>query len=380
MELHVVLEGDRNGLPVYCTSGPRFRIRGRAIPDRLVLTPAEAGLAAAEVGWVQIVPTAGAAGWRRTRIRGAVNRWSLPATDLNIGLDGLPPRTWGTARFSAAVNVGGGQVLGADGWDGNPGPNPENAPGFRVTRVSPASLPEAALGLAGLPVFPGAVAAHLRERVALRPVDLVLGAYAEMGGQPLPGPDSAPLDSPEWEWLFEPTLTDVTAREDRESHVMSAAARPVAWADSTADGAASERVRPGDVVIFDEAPTPLLRYAVLAGDDGDGWLGGADRVVHAASGTVTTGELHAHGTGRFRTLRPRSFATLRARLTEAGYRADPGVDHYGPDLGRALREFQRDQGLPADGIPDDVTREALARFLDALRSHDPASAPAADGP
>jgi len=55
-------------------------------------------------------------------------------------------------------------------------------------------------------------------------------------------------------------------------------------------------------------------------------------------------------------------------LSEAGY-GDLGRSYtYGPDLRRALREFESDQGLPVDGIPDDEVREALSTFVERLRN------------
>ena len=45
VSLHLVLEGERSELPVYCTMASTIRIEGRAIPGRLLVRPLEVGLA-----------------------------------------------------------------------------------------------------------------------------------------------------------------------------------------------------------------------------------------------------------------------------------------------------------------------------------------------
>jgi hypothetical protein len=358
IQLFVVLEGERDGLPVYCTSGPRFRIRGRAIPQRLILSPQEAGLAEADVQWVSLHSTPGATGWTRRRIENGRRRWSLPVEQLPPYSLSTAELRSGTARYAAAVDIGGGRNASSGGWAGQPGPSPEDAPGFRVSRVIGDSLDETALSLSGLPVFAGAVQAHVRERVALRPVDLVLTGYAEIGGQPIPGDPGEPLHGLSWSWLLESVGNPIRLR--KEGPAVGTDARPVSWGSEE-----PASLRPGDVLLPTDGAPAILRL-----DQGDGLLDSADAIIHTIAGDVRIGALAELGPTEVRVLRPRDFSSLREQLSRAGYGTLGGVSYYGPDLGRSLKEFQADHGLPATGIPDDATRVALTAFLDRLRSHD----------
>jgi hypothetical protein len=277
-------------------------------------------------------------------------------------------RAWGPARFAAAIDLpGAAGATGTAGWKETPADlDPERAPGLRVTRVGGANLADAALGLARLPVRADALDAHYRAWIALRPADVVLGAYEQLAGGALPGDRAAPLGGPEWKWLFRELASPVRRRAAPGAAVVGPSARGVAWGRTD-----SVHVVRGDALVFADG-----RCAILGADDGDGWLDEDDEVVHDATGEVRLGHLRDTSRRDFAILRARDFGELRRRFVEAGY-ADIGqVSLYGPDLQRACREFQSDHGLAATGIPDPETIAALDEFLARLRSADAAgSAP-----
>jgi hypothetical protein len=376
--LHVVVEGERDGFPVYCLDGPRIRVRGRAIPERLLLTPADAGLAEAEVHWTELRPDRDGAGWIRHRVPAGEARWTLELQQF--APDPRSPQEealWGTARFAAAVDVGapgGSRVLGSPGWGrGAPPPEEGEAPGLRVSRAAGPTLAGHALALARLPVRPEATPEQVRLRIALRPADLVLAGYEEMAGAPLPAvavaapgpppgaaggsPGPPSLDGPEWEWLFETLRTGTRRRTVPGAPLVGADARGVPWGPEGADA--------GDVLLMSGGA-----LAVLEADDGDGWLGEADSVVAAVAGEVRRHVLHDVKGGDVTLLRARDFAHLRAALSRAGYGTLGLASTWGGDLHRAVREFQLDRGFPVTGVPDEGTRAALAEFLARLRAPD----------
>lgn len=357
--LHVVVEGERDGLPVYCLDGPRFRLRGRAIPNRLLITPQEAGLAGREVHWTELRPTRDGGSWVRRRVDAGEGRWTLELTEF--APDPRSPRetvTWGTGRFAAAVDVGSAgtsRVLGSPGWGrGAPEPEPGEAPGYRVSRAAGPTLGGHALAFARLPVLAAASAEQVRERVALRPVDVVLAGYEHLADAPLPPVEAASLAAPEWSWLFATLHDGIRRRTVPATPVVGPDARGIPWG---LDGVTS-----GDVLVMDGA------LAILETDDGDGWLGEADSVVATVSGEIRRHVLHDVGGRRVTVLRAHDFRGLRSNLILAGYGSLGATSLWGSDLFRAVREFQLDRGFPVTGTPDARTVEALADFLGRLRS------------
>lgn len=369
--MYVVLEGSRDGLPVYCTPAPRLRIHGRAIPDRLVVTPEQAGLAGEEIHWTELRPDRQARGWTRSRLPMGDGRWVISLDDLGTEDETGRSSRFGTRRFAAAIDVsipgGPRRVLPTSGFERGSDTDPERAPGYRVTRSGGDNLADHALGLAQLPVLESATDAQVRERVALRPVDLVLATYEELADGPLPGDRAAAITGPEWEWLFETVRPSVWRRTAGDLPAVAPDARPVAWGFLARAGA---DVRRDDVLVTDTG-----QIALLSADDGDGWLGEGDSVIDTVTGEVAFGRLHEL-TGRALTvLRVRDFRELRRKLAEAGY-GNLGVSpYYGADLRRACRELQGDQGLAVTGIPDPATLAALDEFLAALRAHDTTGSP-----
>jgi hypothetical protein len=368
VEVHLVVEGEREGLPVYCTYAERFRMGRRAVAERLVVPPQEAGLQDAKIAWLELRPGPDGRGWIRNRLPSGENQWTLPVLELPGEDRPEEERAYGTARFAAAVEIPGATplVLGTPGWkETGADLDPESAPGFRVTRAGSPTLAEAALGLARLPVRPDALEAHYRAWIAIRPADIVLGAYEQLAGGSLPGDRTAPLDGPGWGWLFRPVADPVRRRRASGAPVVGPSARGVAW--GRADSA---RVARGDALIFRDG-----HVAILAADDGDGWLDEDDEVVHDAKGEVRRGFLRETAGRDFAILRVRDFLALRGKLAEAGYTSTQ-QSYYGPEVQRACREFQTDQGLESTGIPDPATVAALEEFLARLRSADTgASAP-----
>jgi hypothetical protein len=358
--LHVVVEGERDGLPVYCLDGPRFRLRGRAIPNRLLITPQEAGLADAEVHWNELRPGRDGAHWNRNRVPEGEARWTLELQsflpDPRVPKEAPP---WGTGRFAAAVGVpgpgGAMNVLGSPGWGrGAPSPEPGETPGFRVSRAAGPTLAGNALALARLPVLPDATAEQARLRVALRPVDLVLAGYEHQCDAPLPPTGSTSLDDPEWDWLFATLRDGIRRRTVPGAPAVGPDARAVRWGH--------EGVVAGDVLVMDGA------LAILDADDGDGWLGEADSVVATVSGEIRKHVLHDVGGRNVRILRARDFQGIRFDLVRAGYGSLGVTPRWGADLFRAVREFQHDRGMTVTGIPDEATRNAILEFLDRMRS------------
>jgi hypothetical protein len=226
-----VLEGERGGLPVYCSANADFRIAGRAIPRRLVMEPAEAGLSGAEIHWVELRPEGNR--WRAQRLDAAKGRWQVEIFRFSGGEE-TRKAALGTARFAASIDAGteGARwILESPGFRGGDAfSNPEAPSGFRVTKHAGDTLPGRAMGFARLPVDARATDAHLRAAVAIRPVDLVLGAYEELGGQALPTPRSSALDSGEWSWLFELLHREVRRRRTPGAPFVSSRGRGVPWA------------------------------------------------------------------------------------------------------------------------------------------------------
>jgi hypothetical protein len=359
VQLHVVVEGERDGLPIYCLDGPRFRLRGRAIPNRLLITPQEAGLADREVHWTELRPSRDGENWIRRRVEAGEGRWTLELTELSP--DPRAQRetvTFGTGRFAAAVDVGApgtSRVLGSPGWGrGAPEPEPGEAPGYRVSRAAGATLDGHALAFSRLPVLADASPEQVRQRVALRPVDVVLAGYEHLADAPLPPVEAASLAAPEWSWLFATFRDGIRRRTVPATPVVGPDARGVPWGHGG--------VVAGDVLVMDGA------LAILETDDGDGWLGEADSVVAAVSGEIRRHVLHDVGGRRVTVLRSRDFRGLRSDLILAGYGSLGATHLWGSDLFRSVREFQLDRGFPVTGIPDERTVEALAAFLGRLRS------------
>lgn len=370
VELHLVVEGERDSLPVYGTFTGRFRIGRRAVAERLVVSPQDAGLQDAKIAWIELRPGPDGHGWIRTRLASGENQWTLPVLELPGEDRPDDERAYGTARFAAMIEIRGASgtlVLGTPGWkETGDDLDPERAPGFRVTRGGGPTLVEAALGLARLPVRPDALDAHFRAWIALRPADLLLGAYEQLAGGSLPGDRAAPLGGPGWDWLFRRVVDPVRRRGTPGAAVVGPSARGVAWGPAD-----SAHVVRGDALLFAGG-----RCAILAGDDGDGWLDEDDEVVHDAKGEVRRGFLRETAGRDFAILRARDFTALRAAFTEAGYTGLGQPTWYGPEMQRACREFQSDHGLESTGIPDVATAAALDEFLARLRSADSgASAP-----
>jgi Putative peptidoglycan binding domain len=365
-------------MPVYCTEQRNFRIDGRAIPARLVIDPLAAGLAGAEVHWVSLTPDPGPRVWGRKRIPRADNRWALEVTNFDPpSAPGIQDDS-GTVRFAAAIQPPGstpGALLETDGWSKRPGwERPEEAPGFLVVRPHGMSLSGYVRGFARLPIRPDATLASARNRVSLRPIDVIVGAYEDFADVRLDGSREQPLDSPEWSWLFDVIVAKGFRRSDANAQVVGARGRGVPW--SRPGPLDSTTVRREDVLLLDDD------VAVLLSDDGDGWLGNQDLVLHTGSGQVAEGRLGDVPGKTIRVVRMHYFHTLRIDLKEAGY-GDLGQNFvYGQDLRRAIREFEKDHGLPVDGIPDPRFHEELAAFLARIREpgEGAAHAGAGDGP
>jgi len=351
-----VLEGERGGLPVYCSRVSGLRIEGRRVAGRLILAPADCGLEAAEIQWVTLEPAADLSDWRRTRITSSEDGWTLAVQDLPGEAPGIEP-IYGTMRWAAAISLPDGGHLGTDGWAKRADwAHPEHTPGYMVTRAHNASLLGQWLGLARLPVTPGATPAHERARMAFTSCGLVLGAYELLSGTTLPDGTSTDPEEDVWSWLFFEVQDDIVRREPPGAACVGPRGRPVPWASR----GRGEGIRRGDVLRLDG------ECVILESDDGDGWLGNGDKVLHTASGMPARGTLgEARGRSAY-VVRARDFQQLRRELTQAGY-GELGVSWiFEPNVQRAVREFQRDQGLPATGVPDAATEESLAGFLGAL--------------
>ena len=346
----------------------QLRVDGRAIPERLLFDPQTAGIADAEIEWVELRPTAEAKSWRRTRYDMGRYQWALPITSLPGEPDPGIDASFGTARFAASVRFRGRDgafvTLGTDGWTARPDwTDPRSAPGFRVTRFESATLFGRALGYARLPFLETATNEHAWEKVALRQTDLFLCPYEDLAGGPFPAAvRKGALEGPDWNWL----LTDVVRGARKRGHPSAALVgpqgRPVAWLKRGDD---PQAVAYGDVVIASG------KIALLDNDDGDGWLGNGDRVLHAAKGRLTRGTLGDLPEGTIVVRRPKKFSKLVEQMTAAGY--GPLVDKVGifsPALRKATRSFQHDRHLPETGLPDETTLHALDDFLAHLAGPD----------
>lgn len=371
-ELHLVLEGVQGGLPIYCSPVPLIRIDGRMIPERLVLHPVLSGLTDVEIHWVELRPTDVLGNWRRTRVIAADGRWSYELERFpGDPAPGMRP-DWGTARFAACVAAldekGEKVLLATNGWTKSPDwRNPESPPGFRVTRSDRGILlTDWAVGLARLPVDPRASDTHCQQRIALRPVDVVLAAYEISADVHLPTARSEPLDGDAWSWLFTSEHRGLLRLrgENSSAPLMAPDSRGVAW--SPGMNAGPGLVQRGDVLLADDG------IALLDSDDGDGWLSEGDFVLHALYGQLERGRLHQLPGRTLEILRTRSFAEVKEKLEEAGYYGPDRTAVFGPRLRRACREFQRDRDLEETGVPDETLLQNLQEFLARLR--DPAAA------
>jgi hypothetical protein len=221
--------------------------------------------------------------------------------------------------------------------------------------------------LARIPVRQNASEDLFRRRIAMRPVDLILGAIETQSNIELPGRRDASLATEEWSWLFQSIRQDVHRRH-RNAPLVDSLGRPTSFLFHPETE--YENVRVGDVLVAED------QYALLEQDDGDGWLGEGDSVLHTIHGKVLRGKISELPGKTLSILRPRSFLQLREDLRRAGYnfarRSMPQLD---PDVINVLREFQRSQSLPATGIPDAVTLQKLQEFLaaspDSSRSPSP---------
>src|SRR5262245_29879448 len=77
LELFLVVEGEREGLPVYCTACPMLRVGGRAVPERMIVRPEAGGLQGAEIRWQSLSPSDDARAWKRSRLDASNERWSM---------------------------------------------------------------------------------------------------------------------------------------------------------------------------------------------------------------------------------------------------------------------------------------------------------------
>ncbi|TVQ41344.1 MAG: lytic murein transglycosylase [Wenzhouxiangella sp.] len=83
-------------------------------------------------------------------------------------------------------------------------------------------------------------------------------------------------------------------------------------------------------------------------------------VGHLADRISGAGALHARLSDRDVAMATSEMAELQRRLTELGYSPGEADGILGPATRSAVRAFQLDQGLIADGYPDETTRTALA--------------------
>ena len=364
VELFLVVEGDRGGLPVYCTDFPRIRIDGRAIPDRLVTSPMEQGLANREIHWIELAAADGARWWGRQELEMGANRWSIPV--LEFPEDDRDPyyRSFGTGRFAAAIDVGDGEVrvLETNGFLLRPAPLDVSSAGLSVCRHGDPSLPGRALGLMRIPVFDEVPEPLVRSRVALDHRDWVVTAYEELTSFAMPSRNVAPLTDESWRWLFVPVVEDVLRRPDGGLPFVAPRGRAVGWSSPLA--ARDGQISRGDVLLGERT------IALLDGDDGDGWLDNEDTLFHVEENRILAGKVYDFPGETLTVVRPRNFGALRSDLTRAGY-GELGLSWlFDATLARAVREFQGDRGLEATGVPDDVFLGALDAFLGRLDSLD----------
>ncbi len=360
VELYAALEGERDGLPIFCCEIKGLRVDGRPLPERLVLTPEEAGVHAARLEWTLLRPGANGRGWRRTRLPGGTGFWDHAVFEIQPDSTTGIEVTLGTARYAVGVALrdakGANIVLESDGarvrarWD-----DPQQAPGFRVTRHGGDSLPERALGLAGLPIRQDASRIAAIARVALAPSDVFVVAYEDLCGAPFGAEPLPALDGPGWEWLLEKVAT-ARRRSGSDAPFVGPDGRPVAWRRAD-DPDSAKHVVNGDVAVVGEW------VAFLEGDDGDGYLANADRALHGASGRLARGTLAQLPEGHVTILRVRNLRNVARDLSSAGYGPLASDPLWSPRARRAMKEFQRDRGLPLTAKPDAPTLQALRTFL-----------------
>ena len=361
IRLGLVLEGTRAQLPVYCSPFFNLRIDGRAIADRLVVTPENAGLADAEVQWIVFQPGAESAQWQRTPV-GGEKKWTLDIQELPLPQVPGIPASQGTVRFAAAVRAPGKrkklQLFESSGFSAQSTPKESTAdgPGLLISRAGGLTLAGQSFALARIPVRADAADDSFRSRIAMRPVDLVLGAIENQAKVTLPTPRGASLSSEEWSWLFEPLRTGVHRRRNATWPLVDASGRPIPNMYQSLKG--SEPVKPGDVVVAGD------QYAILEEDDGDQWLGEGDAIVHTIHGEVRRGKISELSGQTIDVLRPRSFLQLRTDLRRAGYGGNERTTVFlSPELLKAVHDFQRDRHLPLSGVPDSTTLTALHDVL-----------------
>lgn len=369
VRLGIVLEGIDRQLPIYCSPFRRIRIEGRAIPERMVRLPEEVGLDRAEIQWVWLQPAKTLGASSRARHREADNQWSIDLLDF----PGTPPpgiaRSWGTVSFAAAVRMRDQAprlFLQTPGYAGGRlDLQREEGPAFRVTRSGAAGLSGAAMGFARLPIFPQVPASYVQQRVALAPRDLVLAAVEQLAGTPLPKIDAAP-ESSTWSWLFRPVQSNVRRRSVAGAPLVDAAAKPIKFSRAAADSSGDAKIH--DILVADGS------YAILDEDDGDGWLSEGDRVVHTVHGSIEVGQVADLPGKSVNLLRLRTFLQVRDLLKRAGYIRNPTPSVYPTaDIFRGCREFQTDRGLPATGVPDEATLQALNTFVQRISAPDSAA-------
>ncbi|MCA9752666.1 MAG: peptidoglycan-binding protein, partial [Gemmatimonadetes bacterium] len=371
VEVYLVVEGERGGIPVFCTALDRLKVDGRAIASRLLITPADAGLANAPVDWISLQVAPNLTEWRRARLDGSQDGWTLPVGQLPDPADGIEP-AFGTLRCAASIRLPSGRTLDANGYQPRPEhTSPDHAPGYAVIRSRQFSVDGELLGFARVPVCDNATPAHARAHVAATRCGLVYAAYEELADSPLNGDWSEPPTAASWSWLFETFEETVMRRQVPGAACVSGRGRGIAWADRTRAGGRG-LVR-GDVLVWKEG------CMVLERDDGDGWLSNGDRVFQGFDGELAATTLEDLPVRRGTIVRFRNFQELRKGLTEAGYGELGFSWTFGPDVQVAVRSFQEDHELPATGIPDEATRDALEEFLRSLRAADrPAASGAGD--
>ncbi len=370
MELYLVLEGERGGLPVYACEFRDLRIQGRAVPERLVLSPVDAGLSDAEVHWRELRAVVGNPPWKRTRLARGEGQWSLAVMEFHGTPAAGVPRTAGTSRYAAAVSVTTGtrnMRFETDGWSPRPDwADPDHAPGFRVSRNLGTGLGERAMAFARLPVREDVTAEHARAKTALRPIDLVLAAYSEQAGLQWRDLPDEPLDGEAWSWLFETIIPHAMRRDTPHARAITPDGKPVPWMKR---GSGETAVRRDDIVVLRDA------LVILRSDDGDGWLGNDDEAIHVSLGEIAMSPWHGIEGDVFSVIRCRDFSRLRALLREAGYGELLGSTTFSNQVRRACEDFERDHGLPVNGLPDPDMESALEEMVTRMRSPIPTPAP-----
>ena len=108
--------------------------------------------------------------------------------------------------------------------------------------------------------------------------------------------------------------------------------------------------------------------ALLDRDDGDSWLSERDFVFYTLHVEVARGRVADLPGRKLDVIRARSFSKLKQQLEEAGYGRFDRTALFDARVRKACREFQRDRGLAATGVPDQATRALLLDFLEGLRN------------